>query len=50
MYTAVIPVAGSGTRLKPHTYTYPKVLLTVGDKPILGHIVDRVIESGIKNF
>jgi len=50
MYQAVIPVAGSGTRLKPHTYTYPKVLLTVGDKPILGHIVDRVISSGIKNI
>jgi glucose-1-phosphate thymidylyltransferase len=50
MYTAVIPVAGSGTRLKPHTYTYPKVLLTVGDKPILGHIIDKLILSGIKDI
>lgn len=49
-FTAIIPVAGSGTRLKPHTYTYPKVLLTVGDKPILGHILDRLIESGIKDI
>lgn len=49
-YTAVIPVAGSGTRLRPHTYTYPKVLLRVGDKPILGHIVDKLIESGIRRM
>ena len=49
-YTAVIPVAGSGTRLRPHTYTYPKVLLTVGDKPILGHIIDRLIAAGITDM
>ena len=39
---AVIPVAGSGTRLKPHTHTLPKALLTVAGKPILGHILDQV--------
>lgn len=49
-YTAIIPVAGTGTRLKPHTYTYPKVLLTVGDKPILGHIIDKLISSGIREI
>lgn len=49
-YTAIVPVAGSGTRLRPHTYTYPKVLLTVGDKPILGHIVDRLISAGIDDI
>ncbi|MGC8867379.1 MAG: sugar phosphate nucleotidyltransferase [Elusimicrobiales bacterium] len=49
-YTAVVPVAGAGTRLKPHTYTYPKVLLTVGDKPILGHIVDKLLNCGIKDI
>lgn len=45
-FSAVVPVAGTGTRLKPHTITYPKVLLTVGDKPILGHILDQLIELG----
>ncbi len=39
---AVIPVAGSGTRLKPHTHTVPKALLAVAGKPILGHILDQV--------
>ena len=45
---AIIPVAGIGTRLKPHTHTTPKVLLNVGGKPILGHIIDKLLEEGIK--
>ncbi len=46
---AIIPVAGFGTRLKPHTYSMPKVLLTVGDKPILGHILERLTQENILN-
>jgi glucose-1-phosphate thymidylyltransferase len=44
---AIIPVAGVGSRLRPHTYSLPKVLLNVGGKPILGHLLDRLIEQGI---
>jgi glucose-1-phosphate thymidylyltransferase len=44
---AVIPVAGVGTRLRPHTYALPKVLLNVAGKPILAHILDVLIEYGI---
>jgi glucose-1-phosphate thymidylyltransferase len=44
---AIIPVAGFGKRLKPHTYSLPKVLLNVGGKPIIGHIIDRLIEEKI---
>jgi glucose-1-phosphate thymidylyltransferase len=44
---AVIPVAGIGTRLKPHTYSTPKVLLNVGGKPMLGHILDKLLEEGV---
>ncbi len=47
---AVIPVAGVGTRLRPHTYTQPKVLLNVAGKPILGHILDKLAENLIKNI
>lgn len=43
---AIIPVAGVGSRLRPHTYTVPKVLLNVAGKPIIGHILDKVIENG----
>jgi len=43
---AIIPVAGFGSRLRPHTYTLPKVLLNVAGKPILGHIMDKIIRDG----
>ena len=38
----VIPVAGTGTRLRPHTFSQPKALLSIAGKPVLGHILDRV--------
>jgi glucose-1-phosphate thymidylyltransferase len=44
---AIIPVAGIGSRLKPHTYSTPKVLLNVGGKPIIGHIIDKLLEEGV---
>ncbi|MBS1537499.1 MAG: NTP transferase domain-containing protein [Bacteroidetes bacterium] len=44
---AIIPVAGVGTRLRPHTYTLPKVLLNVAGKPILGHILDALQRQNI---
>lgn len=44
---AIIPVAGVGTRLRPHTFSHPKVLLNVAGKPIIGHIMDKLIEAGI---
>jgi glucose-1-phosphate thymidylyltransferase len=44
---AVIPVAGIGSRLKPHTYTTPKVLLNVGGKPIIGHIIEKLLDEKI---
>jgi glucose-1-phosphate thymidylyltransferase len=44
---AIIPVAGIGSRLKPHTHTTPKVLINVGGKPILGHILDKLANEGI---
>ncbi|CUS95972.1 glucose-1-phosphate thymidylyltransferase [Candidatus Kryptobacter tengchongensis] len=47
---AIIPVAGIGTRLRPHTYTQPKVLLNVAGKPILGHIIDKLVENSIKDI
>ncbi|MCX6150684.1 MAG: sugar phosphate nucleotidyltransferase [Ignavibacteriales bacterium] len=45
---AIIPVAGFGSRLKPHTYSIPKVLLNVGGKPILGHIIEKLLHEGIQ--
>jgi glucose-1-phosphate thymidylyltransferase len=47
---AIIPVAGAGTKLRPHTYTQPKSLIPVAGKPILGFIIDQLLESGIQEF
>jgi glucose-1-phosphate thymidylyltransferase len=44
---AIIPVAGVGSRLRPHTYMLPKVLLNVAGKPILAHILDKILAEGI---
>ncbi len=44
---AIVPVAGVGSRLRPHTFSVPKVLLNVAGKPILGHILDKLIGEGI---
>jgi glucose-1-phosphate thymidylyltransferase len=38
----VIPLAGFGTRLRPHTYTRPKPLINVAGKPVLGYILDKL--------
>jgi glucose-1-phosphate thymidylyltransferase len=42
-----MPVAGKGTRLRPHTLVTPKPLLRVGDKPVLGYILDDLRELGV---
>lgn len=39
---AVIPVAGFGTRLRPHTYSKPKPLINVAGKPFLGYVLERL--------
>src|SRR4029078_10832307 len=46
----IIPVAGIGSKLRPHTHTQPKALVPVAGKPILAHIVDRWIDAGLKDF
>ena len=47
-FWAVIPVAGFGARLRPHTHTRPKPLLHVAGKPILGHILDQLVPLGLR--
>jgi glucose-1-phosphate thymidylyltransferase len=44
---AVILAAGEGSRLKPFTVTRPKVMIPVGNKPVLEYVIDALQESGI---
>jgi glucose-1-phosphate thymidylyltransferase len=46
----IIPVAGIGSRLRPHTHTQPKSLIPVAGKPILSHILDSLIQAGLNDF
>ncbi|CAN5625999.1 sugar phosphate nucleotidyltransferase [soil metagenome] len=43
----IIPLAGRGTRLRPHTYTTPKPLLRVGGRPVMSYILDDLRELGV---
>ncbi|MBN8837247.1 MAG: NTP transferase domain-containing protein [Sphingobacteriia bacterium] len=47
---AIIPVAGAGAKLRPHTYTQPKALIPIAGKTILSFIVDQLHEAGINEF
>ncbi len=38
----IIPVAGVGSRLRPHTHSTPKVLLPVAGRPILDHVLEPI--------
>jgi glucose-1-phosphate thymidylyltransferase len=38
----IIPAAGAGKRLFPHTFTKPKPMVYIAGKPIIGHILDRM--------
>ncbi len=43
---AIIPAAGVGTRLKPHTNHRPKVMVPIAGKPILEHITESLFKAG----
>jgi glucose-1-phosphate thymidylyltransferase len=47
---AIIPVAGAGAKLRPHTYTQPKALIPIAGKTILSFIVDQLKAEGITEF
>ncbi len=44
--TALIPAAGQGKRLHPHTQHYPKCLIDVNGKPLLAHAIDALEANG----
>ncbi len=47
---AVILAAGEGNRMRPLTYTRPKVMLPIANKPILEHLLIEAVQAGIREF
>jgi UTP--glucose-1-phosphate uridylyltransferase len=47
---AVIAAAGFGTRFLPQTKAMPKEMLPLVDKPIIQHIIEELVEAGIKDI
>ena len=43
---SMILAAGAGTRLRPLTNTIPKALVEVAGRPILGRVIERLVEAG----
>ena len=48
--TAIIPVAGKGTRMLPATRAVPKELLPVLDRPLIDFAVDEARDAGIERL
>lgn len=47
---AIVPIAGLGTRFLPLSKVLPKEFFPLADKPILQHIVEEALASGIKEI
>lgn len=47
---AIIPVAGTGTKLRPHSYTQPKALIPLANKTVLSIIIDQLKDAGVDEF
>jgi glucose-1-phosphate thymidylyltransferase len=42
----IIPLAGKGTRLRPHTHTTPKPMLRIAGKPVMAYILEELERLG----
>jgi glucose-1-phosphate thymidylyltransferase len=42
----IIPLAGKGTRLRPHTHLVPKPMLRVAGRPVMSYVMDDVMKLG----
>ncbi|MBI4303322.1 MAG: NTP transferase domain-containing protein [Chloroflexi bacterium] len=47
---AVILAAGEGSRMRPLTYTRPKVMIPIANRPIVEHLLIELAQAGIKEF
>jgi glucose-1-phosphate thymidylyltransferase len=47
---AVILAAGEGRRLRPFTVSEPKVMIPIGNRPLMEHVINAVVNAGIKDI
>jgi glucose-1-phosphate thymidylyltransferase len=50
MMQAVILAAGEGVRVRPLTRSRPKALIPVANRPIIGYVIDALVENGIRDI
>ena len=47
---AVVMAGGEGSRLRPITIHRPKPLVSVGNRPIMGHILELLKRHGVTDI
>jgi len=47
---AVIPCAGSGTRMRPATRVLPKAMIPVVDRPVIQYVVEEAVSAGVSEI
>jgi UDP-N-acetylglucosamine diphosphorylase/glucosamine-1-phosphate N-acetyltransferase len=50
MVQAVILAAGEGSRIRPLTWSRPKAMIPVANVPIIGHVINSLVENGIRSI
>ncbi|HCU80696.1 MAG: nucleotidyltransferase [Chloroflexi bacterium] len=46
----IIPLAGFGSRLRPHTFSRPKPLMNVAGTPVIGHVLNMFKDMEVEEF
>jgi glucose-1-phosphate thymidylyltransferase len=50
MMQAVILAAGEGNRVRPLTKNRPKAMIPVANRPIIGYVIDALVQNGIRDI
>lgn len=48
--TAILPVAGLGTRVMPLTFHQPKAMIGIVDRPMIHYVIDEIVSAGIRHI
>ena len=46
----IVPMAGRGSRLRPHTLTVPKPLIPIAGKPIVQRLVEDIAKDTLQKW